>query len=329
MKIETPYYEDSTRISNSAIGWFLKKGPRYYRDMLDGKEGGITGKFLERGTMIHMYLLQPEEFQQNYVILDFEIPKSKQQKEALDKYNDLCNVSPLESQDKLKLQAYKSAYNNKYSDDKCIEEMEGLILSYQDYLTYLFHNKENKTVISFADLNMLKNIKKNIDEHKKANELLTDDPGCECHNEFHINWEDPKYNLPCKSLLDRVKFDHINKKITLIDLKTTSDVYNFKHSVEEYDYYRQIAFYLLAITWYMKDQEIDISDYDCEAYIIAIQSNSNNEVRVFNMLNEIELMNSKDTIFDTLSELSYHYQSNNWDHTRNYYENDGIEELRA
>ena len=35
MNIEIPYYEDNTRISNSAIGWFLKKGPRYLRYMLD------------------------------------------------------------------------------------------------------------------------------------------------------------------------------------------------------------------------------------------------------------------------------------------------------
>lgn len=25
MKIDIPYYEDNTRISNSAIGWFLRK----------------------------------------------------------------------------------------------------------------------------------------------------------------------------------------------------------------------------------------------------------------------------------------------------------------
>lgn len=56
MKIEIPYYEDNTRISNSAIGWFLKKGPRYLKDMLDGKEEGISGKYLDKGTMIHMYL---------------------------------------------------------------------------------------------------------------------------------------------------------------------------------------------------------------------------------------------------------------------------------
>ena len=76
MKIEIPYYEDNTRISNSAIGWFLKKGPRYLKDMLDGKEEGISGKYLDKGTMIHMYLLQPDEFWHNYIVIDYEKPKN-------------------------------------------------------------------------------------------------------------------------------------------------------------------------------------------------------------------------------------------------------------
>lgn len=326
MKIEIPYYEDNTRISNSAIGWFLKKGPRYYRDMLDGKEEGLKLPQLEKGTMIHEYILQPEDFWNDYMILEYDTPKVKQQKDFCDWYTTLKATNPLEDNDKILLDAYNNAYSNKLSNEAKLAIAKDFELKYSEYIKSR-SLEQTKKVMSFADLNMLKNIKKNIDEHKKANELLTNDPGCECHNEFHINWEDPKYKLPCKSLLDRVKIDHVNKKIIVIDLKTTADVYNFKHSVETYNYYRQIAFYLLAITWYMNDQEIDISDYDCEAYIIAIQTNSNNEVRVFNMLNENELMNSKDIIFDTLSELSYHYQSNNWDHTRNYYENDGTEEL--
>ena len=193
-----------------------------------------------------------------------------------------------------------------------------------------YANKDSKKVISFADLTMLKQIKENITNHIKANELLTDKPGCESNNEFHINWELQvgDWLAPCKSLLDRVIFDHINQKIILIDLKTTSDVYNFKHSVEEFQYYRQLCYYLMAISWYMyKDQNIDISNYDTEVYIIAIQTNNNYEIRVFNMFNEEELLNSKNIILDTLSELSYHYQTNNWEHTREYYENNGIERL--
>lgn len=324
MKIEIPYYEDNTRISNSAIGWFLKKGPRYLKDMLDGKEEGISAKYLDKGTMIHMYLLQPEEFWSNYMIIDYEKPKTAQQLAFCEAY---FSSTEIVEEDKL-INAYKASYSgNNMSKDAMLKKAKELQLKFAEYIEFLDKN-QTYTVISFVDLNMLKNIKKNIDSHIKANELLTDQPGVECHNEFHINWEAEKQGVSCKSLLDRVKIDHANKKITLIDLKTTADVYNFKHSVEEYDYYRQIAFYILALTWYIKDQGYDIEDYDIEAYIVAIQSNGNNEVRVFNMLNEKELLARKDLIADTLTEISYHYQTGNWDHTREYYENDGTETLK-
>lgn len=324
MKIDIDYYSDNTRISNSAIGWFLKKGPRYLKDMLDGKEEGISAKYLDKGTMIHMYLLQPEEFWSNYMIIDYEKPKTAQQLAFCEAY---FSSTEIVEEDKL-INAYKASYSgNNMSKDAMLKKAKELQLKFTEYIEFLDKN-QTYTIISFADLNMLKNIKKNIDSHIKANELLIDQPGVECHNEFHINWEAEKQGVSCKSLLDRVKIDHANKKITLIDLKTTADVYNFKHSVEEYDYYRQIAFYILALTWYMKDQGYDIEDYDIEAYIVAIQSNGNNEVRVFNMLNEKELLARKDLIADTLTEISYHYQTGNWDHTREYYENNGTESLK-
>lgn len=338
MIIDKPYYEDNTRISNSSIGWFLKKGPLYFRNMLDGKEEGLKLPQLEKGTMIHEYILQPDEFWNDYTILEYEVPKVKQQKDFCDWYSIFKDTNPLEDNDKLLLDSYNKAYSNKLSEDAKLSIAKDFALRYDEYIKSK-SLKNNKKAISFADLNMLKTIKSNIEKHKKANELLTDTPGVESHNEFHINWtfpiktdslkmdENKTWYAPCKSLLDRCIFDHVNKKIILIDLKTTSDVYNFKHSVEEFDYYRQIAYYLLAITWYMKDQDIDISDYDCEAYIIAIQTNDNYEVRVFNMFNETELDSRKDTIIRALSELSYHYQTNNWEHTRSYYEGNGTEEL--
>lgn len=322
MKIDIPYYEDNTRISNSAIGWFLKKGPRYLRDMLDGKEEGLKLPQLERGTMIHEYILQPDEFWNDYTMLDYEVPKVKQQKDFCEAY---ANSLELTEDDKM-LQAYKSSYSNNKSSEIVLKEATELCKKYASYIEAIQQQKENKKVISGADLNMLKNIKNNIEQHKKANELLQDIPGVESHNEFHINWECK--GVKCKSLLDRCIFDYANQKIILIDLKTTSDVWNFKHSVEEFDYYRQIAYYLSAITWYMyQDQGIDISNYDFEAYIIAIQTNGNNEVRVFNMFNEKELLDRKNIISDALSEISYHISSNNWDHSRIYYESDGTEEL--
>lgn len=120
----------------------------------------------------------------------------------------------------------------------------------------------------------------------------------------------------------------VNKKIILIDLKTTVNVYNFKHSVEEYDYYRQIAYYGLAIQWYMQEVlNLNSEEYDFEAYIIAIGKDANNEIRVFNMKNDTTLNEKIASISEALRRISEHISTDQWDHTLEYYEGDGTEEL--
>ena len=327
MDLSIPYYEDLSRLNNSSIGVFLKRGPLALKELLNGKGESLSLPALETGTMIHEYILQPDEFWKDYTIHDFEIPKTKQQKELLDEYHRLMEIDPFKSQDEIKLAAYKKAYKNKKSNDKCIEEAEGLIMVYQDYLEYLSKSKDNKKVISFADLNTLKKIKQNLQEHKKANELLFNlSDKWECYNEFHINWE--CQNVQCKSLLDRVCFNFEEKKVILIDLKTTPNVYDFKHSVEEFDYYRQLSYYTMAIFWYLENiKELNPDDFDLEIYIIAIGKDKDNQIRVFNMLNETELTVRGKLLTNTLKAINYHITSNNWEHSKEYYDSTGIEEV--
>lgn len=331
MDISIPYYEDLTRISNSNIGWFLKKGPRYLKEMLDGKEG-LKASFLDKGTMIHEYILQPEEFWKDYIILDFTVPKVKQQKDLLEFYSTARLVDPFASEDDILIMSYEAAYNNNKSKEKKIQEAKELVETYQNYIEY-FRNKDSKKVISFADLNMLKTIKKNMEDHKKANELLFKYPETfEVHNEFHINWEYPNAStlgdLPCKSLLDRVMIDHANKKIILVDIKTTADVYNFKHSVEEFDYCRQLAYYWLAIHWYFKNElKLNIEEYEYETYIVAVQSHDGYEVRVFKF-NPKTIEERLVTIDYAIKRIAWHKNNNLWDHMKEYYDEDGAELLQ-
>lgn len=331
MDISIPYYEDLNRISNSNIGWFLKKGPRYLKEMLDGKEG-LKASFLDKGTMIHEYILQPEEFWKDYIILDFAVPKVKQQKDLLEFYSSARLIDPFASEDDILLMSYEAAYNNNKSKEKKIQEAKELVELYQNYIEY-FRNKDSKKVISFADLNMLKAIKKNMEDHKKANELLFKYPETfEVHNEFHINWEYPNAStlgdLPCKSLLDRVMIDHTNKKIILVDIKTTADVYNFKHSIEEFDYCRQLAYYWLAIHWYFKNElKLNIEEYEYETYIVAVQSHDGYEVRVFKF-NPKTIEERLVTIDYAIKRIAWHKNNNLWDHMKEYYDEDGAELLQ-
>lgn len=324
MEIKIPYYEDNTRISNSAIGWYLNKGPQYLRNMLDGKEEELKLPQLEKGTMIHEYILQPEIFWSDYEIADYKVPTTEKQKE----FCRLVNESLELLQDDKLTKAYKQVYVvDKMSDEIILVKAKKMYDEYKSYIDSL--SKGNKKTITWSDYRMLETIKKNIDEHKAALVLLNNQE-YECHNEFHINWEyhvkETDYVISCKSLLDRVKIDHVNKKVILIDLKTTSTIYNFKHSVDTFDYYRQMAYYTMALTWYFKDLGFDIENYDIEIYIIAI-STQTYEIRVFDMLNEQELDNKAKVIVSVLSDISYNFKNNLWEHTKEYYEKDGVEQL--
>lgn len=331
MDLTIPYYEDNTRISNSNIGWFLKKGPRYLKGMLDGTEEGLKLPQLEKGSMIHEYILQPDEFWNDYVTLSFTVPKVKQQKDLLVSYVTNKKLDPFASEEDLLLKSYNSSYNNTKPDVKKIQEAKEIVETYKDFIEYS-EVKATKKVITFADLNMLKTIKKNMQEHKKANEILFEYPNTfEVHNEFHINWEYPNAStlgdLACKSLLDRVMIDHTNKKIVLVDIKTTADVYNFKHSVEEFSYHRQLAYYWLAIHWYFKNElKLNIEEYEYETYIIAVQSHDGYEVRVF-AIDPQAIEAELSTIEYAIKRIAWHKDNNLWDHMKEYYDDDGSEKL--
>ena len=130
MDITTPYYEDMTRISNSNIGWFIKKGPKYLKSRLNNECEGLKLPQLEKGSMIHEYILQPEEFWKDYVILDFEVPKVKQQKEFCEAYS--ASLELLEDEKKLK--AYKSSYTNQKSPEIALKEVSELCNKYEKYI---------------------------------------------------------------------------------------------------------------------------------------------------------------------------------------------------
>lgn len=328
MEITIPYYEDNSRISNSNIGQYLEYGPAYLRRYLDGKEKGLDASFLSKGSMIHMDILQPDEFWDNYVILDYETPKNQNQKDFAE---EVAKSSEFDQNISL-VKAYSKYYSCKgKSDAKILQEATDLHDKLSSYIEFIkVSSNTDKEIITWAKLNQCKTIKAKIKEHKKANELLYELPETtEVHNEFHINWEFPtEYSgmkCPCKSLLDRVTFDHTLKQIKLIDIKTTSFIGTFEESIAKYDYKRQLAYYWMAIHWYFKNVlKLDISEYTYETYIIAVSTADEAEVRVFKFTPE-SIEDKLVIISDTISDICFHLSTNQWDYHREYYEGDGSE----
>lgn len=318
---EIPYYEDNTRISNSAIGWFLNKGPTYFRRMLDGKEKGLDLPQLRRGTMIHEFLLQPDQFWDDYMWYDGPKPKSAQAQLFCE---NLINSVEIELNKRLS-DAYRKSYSIVgKSEDKILSEALKMSVEYKDYIEAL---KANKILISQYDLDQLTAIQHNVGEHKMARQLLRragDHDSIHVYHEFQINWE---YNgVQCKSLLDSCTFDWDNKVCTITDVKTTGKLWHFEDSMKEFDYCRQLCFYQEAVYWYLHNNGFDPGDWIFKFYIIAIDTTGSNDVRVFK-LNAAQVYARGVDIGNAINDIFWHMETGHWDHSRVYYKGDGSENL--
>ena len=338
MDLSIPYYEDLTRISNSNIGWFLNKGPAFLHKMLTDPPPEEKNPVLERGTMIHEYLLQPEEFQKDYVVWNKSRPFSAQQEKFCQALASSLEIEP----NRAILSAYKEAYSTAgKSEDKMLSEGLKIASTLKDYIDFLKEN-DGRIMITPSEAHMLDKIKKNVQSHKLANKLLwpmstfgyeqdgtyTSDTVNAWH-EFHINWSyEGKIN--CKSLLDSLTLDFKNKKATIMDLKTTAKLWHFEESIEMYDYLRQLDYYSMAVRWYLVNEcgvtEYEIFEWTFEYYIIGIDTTGSNEIRVFK-IEQKDVSSRDETILNALDRIAWHQRENKWDHSREYYIGDGSESL--
>lgn len=333
---DIPYYEDSTRISNSAIGWFLNKGPAYFRRMLDGKEKGLDLPQLRKGTMIHEFLLQPDQFWNDYVLFDGDKPKSAQAQKFCE---NLINTVEIELNKQLS-DAYRKSYSIVgKSEDKILSEALKISVEYKDYIEAI---RSKKILISQYDLDQLMKIQHNVGGHKLARQLIRragEHGSIHVYHEFQINWEywvNDELNhgaytpIACKSLLDSCTFDFNARVCTIMDIKTTAKLWHFEDSMKEFDYCRQLCFYKEAVYWYLANvlelSNDEINKWMFKYYIIAIDTIGSNEIRVFT-LGSSQVNSREETINKFMVEYLWHLGTDNWDHSYDYYTGDGSEIL--
>ena len=342
MNIDTPYYEDHERVSNSSIGWFLKGGPSYFYKMLKGEIEGEKSTALERGTMIHSYILTPEEFQKDYVVWDKSRPSSAQQEKFCQALASSLELEP----NRAVLDAYKQAYSTAgKSEDKMLSEGLKIASTLKDYIDFLKAN-DGRIMISHWDYQMLEKIKHNIQSHKLASKIIETpiletskpfldkpEPGTiirAAYHEFHINWIyyiKMAAGVKCKSLLDGLTLDFKNKKAIIYDLKTTQKLWHFEDSINQYDYLRQLCYYYQAVVWYLRyELGEDWNKWSFEFYIIGIDTTGSNDIRVFK-IDQFDVYSRKDTILNVMQDIWWHQTTDQWEHSRDYYEGDGSESL--
>lgn len=316
------YYEVK-KVSNSSLSWF-QTSPKYFKGMLDGEITEPSKSYFERGEQIHQYLLEPDEFEKNYLFLDYTTPRSQQQKDFCEK----VAYKRKGKKEEILISAYKDIYSTKESDDKILEKAQALEKQYKDYIKYIKLSHSYVAILPENQRIKFQTIANNVLEHELASTLIFNEDhkffgntkDLFISNEFPIYWTSAN-GIECKSLLDRLIIDFKNKRVTLVDLKTTSHLSEFADKFMEYKYYRQMAFYWMALYWYFKHEypDIDLNEFEKETYIVAISTSDLAEIKVFK-ISESKLNIGFDEITPLLDDIKWHYDNGKWDYTRKYYE---------
>jgi len=320
------YYKEK-KVSNSSLSWF-QVSPKYFKLMLDKEIEEIIPSYFEKGQEIHMYILEPEEFDKQYIFMDYPQPKSSQQKAFCETFSRLRKGK----KDEKLIKAYKSAYSTKENDEIILEKAKKLVKDFEDYIKYLKLSHKYTKILPTKVLNDYNNIKHSLLTHKKARELMYNETNATFGNsdKLYIKNELPIYwvyknGIPCKSMVDRIIINHEEKKVILVDLKTSSHLSEFADKAIEYKYNRQLAFYWIAVGWYFKNElNLDIDEYEKETFIVATSTKEIPETKVFKM-SERRLLEGLEEIEKLMNELKWHFDNNEWEHSRLYYEGEGIE----
>lgn len=327
------------RISASSLSFF-EVDPKYFKNYIDGLLKEDSASYFELGTQLHMFILEPDEFKKKYTYLDVKKPSGEKQKEFC---RQIVESKLKDEQGKI-VNAYKLTYTvAKKSEEKIKLEALKLFVSLKGYVDYLKKSKEYKAVLSKSTFNYLQEADYQAKHHVAAKDLVFDEdsfidkPGIYTANELLIYWEHPSIEflgepLVCKSIIDRLYIDHEKKIIKLIDLKTSSNLHDFKHSYDTYSYNRQMAFYWMSLYYYFKKEfpDKDINEYKKETFIVSFQTPNHFgkdypiRCKVFPIPEE-DLERGAAQIESLLNEIEWHMTEDKWDHSRSYYENNGLE----
>jgi len=302
-------------ISNTSLSWF-QQSPLAFQRYLEGLIDQEPKTWGIQGSLIHEFLLEPEEFEKNYEHFDYETPKTEQQKLFCREVADRGNKRTPTLTD-----IYSKTYTvRSKSDEKIKKEAIALQKKYEGYITYLKKSKLVKGILSESQYNLLHGIKNEINLHTAASKLME----IEGLNEFAIYFNDINTKLECKALIDRLIINKTDKELILIDIKTCNTFKNFKDRIKEYNYDRQLAFYWRAVFHHLRGE--DLEGYKFKTYIIAINIKDLTEVKVIEIPEPL-LSEADDEVKRLLLRLAWHFEEDKWQHTREYYNNNGIDKL--
>jgi len=248
--------------SYSSLQKLLNNPRQFYKEYILGEKEERDEKYFREGKLFHLLLLEPEKFDDVFIISPSKIPGgyAKEILDALlkrllqdcydDDGNEIENVQfePLEAYEKfiLDYMAEKNYYQSLKTDAQRMEKVTSLdgINYFNSYLQVI---TDRKTMVDWDTVMKMKSKVEAMLQNEECKNLIHAlNAKEEVRKELELECDIPNYPFGLKGVIDCVKVDYANETIIITDFKTTSksllEWYNNFHD-SNYMYWLQVIIY--------------------------------------------------------------------------------------
>jgi|TARA_B110000879_G_C11140690_1_gene500172 hypothetical protein len=298
--------------SYSSLNRLMFAPSLFYKDYILQDKEHRTDKHLIAGKLIHLLLLQPEEFDNQFVLMPSKMPSDSLRKvlKNITLYTDAVMLGSV--QDDLILDSLKEVglYQSLKDEDKRVAKVRSL--ECEEY--FAFAATSDKDVVDQETFTKCTESVELIKNNKDVFALLKDEPtdfemdNLEVFNEAFLDCTLENYSFGLKGVVDRYTIDHNTKTVKIIDLKTTGKtIADFPETVQFYKYWLQAAVYMVLVT---KNLDKKIADYKISFNFIVIDKY--NQIYAF-PVKQATLSDWGMGMTDILDAAEYHVKENRYD----------------
>ena len=240
------FYKEKFYFSYSSLNKLLFSPKIFYKDYVLKEREQLTESYLVAGKLLHCLLLEPEEFNNNFVIQPGKLPTGNNKlvvDKVYEKYKEQENTDRKlsEFEDEILEILVSVDLHQKLKTDK--QRIEKIVISDNEKYFEFLKIKLNKSII---DHDTLTKVKESVEYFKDDAQIMSllnlNSPNTV--NEVQLKLDIQGVSFGLKGIVDNITIDHESETIFVNDLKTTSKLLTkFPDTVEFYRYDLQAAIY--------------------------------------------------------------------------------------
>lgn len=306
-------YFKNNSIGRSDLVNFALLGAEKYKANKD-IEDTKRSKAKKSGSILHRLVFEGDTFDDYYAVGNFNVPEGKVTDFVKLKSELIVGQKiPIEEAEKIAYEQCNFSWPLKTVITKSQESI------YKEYYEHLLATA-GREIVSAKEYAIakkeLESLQKDVEICEllfKNNDTITLDsvevPIYVNEFEYYYILKGNGWELPAKIKIDRYIHDTKTDTITLIDLKTTDDIKNFKYSYKKYKYYLQMAWYKLGLLDYLFNTYY--GSYKINTKLIVVDSNYPHPTQIFDV-HEKDIEAGTSELMGYAEELAWHITNDIW-----------------